>query len=49
MSALVVLGHPRPGSCNHAIVRRAAEIPRDLRHDVIIRDQLGPPEREDAQ
>lgn len=38
MSALIVLGHPRSGSFNHAIAHRAAETLRDLRYDVVFHD-----------
>jgi putative NADPH-quinone reductase len=38
MPALVVLGHPRPDSFNHAIAQRVADTLRDLGHEVICRD-----------
>ncbi len=38
MSALVVLGHPRTGSFNHAIAKRACATLRDLGHRVIFHD-----------
>ncbi|MFW6437727.1 MAG: NAD(P)H-dependent oxidoreductase [Armatimonadota bacterium] len=38
MVALVVVGHPRPDSFNHAIARRAAGTLRELGHEVVLRD-----------
>lgn len=41
MPALVILGHPRPDSLNHAIAQRAAAVLRELGHHVIFHDLQG--------
>lgn len=38
MKILVVLGHPDPGSLNHAIARAVCDDMRDAGHDVVFRD-----------
>ena len=38
MNMLVVLGHPRPGSLNHALAQSACDALRALGHDVVFHD-----------
>jgi putative NADPH-quinone reductase len=38
VNILIILGHPDPGSFNHAIAGAAAETLRGLGHDVVLRD-----------
>ncbi|MHB1037388.1 MAG: NAD(P)H-dependent oxidoreductase [Pirellulales bacterium] len=38
MKLLVILGHPQPGSFNHAIAQTAVETLRSLGHEVVLHD-----------